>query len=71
MVTNSKRSEHKSCGCAVCTRGAGTAHGQTVHRQVNRAIRHKTKQQLAEVVNRDADQLEEFVSVIAGTPYTD
>lgn len=62
---NSKAKETRSCGCRHCRLGAGSAYGQAVHRQTNRAIRRETKRQL-----RTGD-IAEFVPIRGATPYTD
>jgi hypothetical protein len=59
-----RKNEHPRCGCRSCKRGASSAYGKFIHRHINRAIRHQTKQQLA--LKGD-----DFDMVILSTPYTD
>lgn len=69
MYSSVKGKEHKSCGCFMCRRGAGSSWGQSEHRQVNRSVRHQYRQALAEVV-KGADP-ESVDRVIGETDYTD
>ena len=77
-----RKNEHPRCGCRSCKRGASTKHGQTVHRAVNRAIRHETNNKLCQLVKRENGYLEfsyaghddvvlDFDMVLVSTPYTD
>lgn len=60
-----RKNEHPRCGCKSCRRGAASAYGKAVHKQVNRKIRHATKQALKR------DDPEDFDPVIVSTTYTD
>lgn len=59
-----RKNEHPRCGCASCRRGASSSGGQYTHKQVNKAIRRKTKLALKK-------HGEDFDQVIVSTPYTD
>ena len=59
-----RKNEHPRCGCRMCRIGAASSSGKSVHRAVNRKIRHETKIGLA----RDGA---DFSPVTVSTPYTD
>lgn len=63
-----KLNEHPSCGCHMCRLGRGTSHGQFVHKQTQRRLRRKTKEELTAIVRGQRDDIE---TLQAATPYTD
>jgi RNase P protein component len=63
-----RKNEHPRCGCRSCRRGASSTYGKTVHRAVNRQIRHITRMALRSLA---LDDLDTFDAVIVSTTYTD